>query len=136
MNFNRVLLMGRLTRDVQISYTPNQTAVAEFGIATNRRWKGQDGNENEEVLYVDCVMYGKRAEVLNKYVSKGDPLFIEGRLKLDQWEQQDGLKRSKIRVIVENFEFLGTGDQRDNTQQETSKGQARPTDDGTENVPF
>jgi single-strand DNA-binding protein len=108
MNFNKVVLMGRLTRDVQISFTPNQTAVGEFGLATNRKWKGQDGHENEEVLYVDCVMFGKRAEVLNRYIGKGDPLFIEGRLKLDQWTTQDGLNRSKIRVIVENFEFIST----------------------------
>lgn len=117
MNFNRILLMGRLTRDVQISFTPNQTAVAEFGMATNRRWKSQGGDEKEEVLYVDCVMFGKRAEVLNRYIGKGDPLFVEGRLKLDQWTTQEGLNRSKIRVIVENFEFISTNENTQRTEQ-------------------
>lgn len=106
-NFNKVMLMGNLTRDVELSYTPNQTPVAEFGLATNRRWKGQDGSEREETCFVDCKMFGKRAEVLNKYVSKGNPLFVEGRLVFDSWEAQDGVKHSKLRVTVENFEFLG-----------------------------
>ena len=126
MDFNKYFIMGRLTRDVQVSYTPNQTAVAEFGMATNRRWKGQDGHDNEEVLFVDCRMYGKRAVVLNKYVGKGDPLFIEGRLKLDQWEQNDGLKRSKIQVIVENFEFISVNDSQASSNKESQPSGPNP----------
>ena len=131
-NVNKYFIMGRLTRDVQISFTPNQTAVGEFGMATNRKWKGHDGNENEEVLYVDCCMFGKRAEVLNRYIGKGDPLFVEGRLKLDQWEQADGLKRSKIRVIVENFEFISTNEQ---AEPETRESTVQEETDG-EDIPF
>ena len=108
-NFNKVMLIGNLTRDPQLSYTPNQTAVVDFGLAVNRRWTGQDGSQRDETCFVDCRMFGKRAEVVNKYCKKGNPLFIEGRLTFDSWEAQDGTKRSKLRVTVENFEFLGGG---------------------------
>jgi single-strand DNA-binding protein len=108
-NFNKVMLMGNLTRDPQLSYTPNQTAVVDFGMATNRRWTGQDGSQREETCFVDCRMFGRRAEVVNKYCKKGNPLFVEGRLTFDSWEAQDGSKRSRLRVTVENFEFIGGG---------------------------
>jgi len=108
-NFNRVLLMGNLTRDPQLSYTPNQAAVVDFGMAMNRRWTGQDGSQREETCFVDCRMFGKRAEVINKYCKRGNPLFVEGRLTFDSWEAQDGSKRSKLRVTVENFEFISSG---------------------------
>jgi len=109
-NLNKVMLMGNLTRDVQLSYLPtNQTAVAEFGLAINRVFKKQDGTQVKETCFVDCQMFGKRAEVLNKYLKKGDPIFLEGRLKFDSWQGQDGSKRSKLRVFVENFEFLSRG---------------------------
>jgi single-strand DNA-binding protein len=106
-NFNKVMLMGNLTRDPQLSYTPSQTAVVDFGLAINRRWTGQDGSQREETCFVDCRMFGRRAEVVNKYCKKGSPLFVEGRLTFDSWESQDGTKRSKLRVTVENFEFIG-----------------------------
>lgn len=105
-NFNKVMLMGNITRDVQLSYLPNQTPICEIGLAVNRTWTGQDGVKKEEVTFVDCTSFGKQAELLAKYKKKGDPLFIEGRLKLDQWEAQDGTKRSKMRVVIENFQFL------------------------------
>ncbi len=108
-NFNKVMLMGNLTRDPQLSYTPNQTAVVDFGMAINRKWTGQDGQSREETCFVDCRMFGRRAEVVNKYCKKGNPLFVEGRLTFDSWEAQDGTKRSKLRVTVENFEFIGGG---------------------------
>jgi len=108
-NFNKVMLMGNLTRDPQLSYTPNQTAVVDFGMATNRKWTGQDGSQREETCFVDCRMFGRRAEVVNKYCKKGNPLFVEGRLTFDSWEAQDGSKRSRLRVTVENFEFIGGG---------------------------
>jgi single-strand DNA-binding protein len=82
--------------------------VVEFGLAISRRYKKQDGSQGEDVCFVDCQMFGKRAEVINQYLKKGDPIFVEGRLKFDSWEQ-DGQKRSKLRVFVENFEFLGKG---------------------------
>lgn len=108
---NKVLLMGNLTRDPQLSYLPSQTPVVEFGLAVNRVFKKQDGTEGKETCFVDCQMFGKRAEAIQKYVKKGDPLFVEGRLKLDQWQDQDGNKRSRLRVFVENFEFLSRGGQ-------------------------
>ena len=109
-NYNKVLLIGRLTRDPQLSYTPNQTAIVDFGLAVNRKWKGQDGSERDETCFVDCTMFGRRAEVINKYCKKGNPLFVEGRLTFDSWQAQDGSKRSKLKVTVESFEFLGGGD--------------------------
>ena len=108
-NFNKVLLIGNLTRDPQLSYTPNQTAVVEFGLAVNRRWKGQDGENREETCFVDCQAFGRLAENINKYLTKGRPLFVEGRLTFNSWTAQDGTKRSKHRVTVENFQFLGGG---------------------------
>lgn len=108
-SFNKVILLGNLTRDPQLSYLPSQTAVVEIGLAVNRKFKKQDGSQGEEVCFVDCQMFGKRAEVINKYCKKGNPLFVEGRLKFDSWQGQDGTKRSKLRVMVENFEFMGGG---------------------------
>jgi len=107
MNFNRVILMGNMTRDPQLTYTPSQTAVVDFGLAINRKWKSQGGEEKEETCFVDCRMFGKRAEVINQYCKKGNPLLVEGRLTYDQWEAQDGSKRSKHRVTIENFQFIG-----------------------------
>ena len=108
-NFNKILLMGNLTRDPQLSYLPSQTAVVDFGLAVNRKWKSREGEDKDETCFVDCRMFGRRAEVINKYCKKGNPLFIEGRLTFDSWTSQDGTKRSKHRVTVENFEFLGGG---------------------------
>lgn len=108
-SLNKVLLMGNMTRDPQLSYLPSQTAVVEFGLAISRRFKKQDGSQGEETCFVDCQMFGKRAEVVNKYFKKGEPIFVEGRLKFDSWQGQDGTKRSKLRVFVENFEFIGKG---------------------------
>jgi single-strand DNA-binding protein len=108
-SFNKVILLGNLTRDPQLSYTPSQTAVVEIGLAVNRKFKKQDGSQSEEVCFVDCQMYGKRAEVINKYCKKGNPLMIEGRLKFDSWQGQDGSKRSKLRVMIESFEFISSG---------------------------
>jgi len=108
-NFNKVLLMGNITRDLELKYLPSQTAVCEFGLAVNRTWTGADGVKKEEVTFVDCSCFGKTAEILTKFKKKGDPLFVEGRLKLDQWEAQDGGKRSKLKVVVENFQFLNRG---------------------------
>lgn len=106
-NFNKVLLLGNLTRDPQLSYLPSQTAVVEFGMAMNRRWTGQDGSQKEETCFVDCRAYGRQAENINKYCRKGRALFVEGRLSYDTWTAQDGSKRSKHRVIVGTFQFIG-----------------------------
>ncbi|MHC4912296.1 MAG: single-stranded DNA-binding protein [Planctomycetota bacterium] len=105
-NFNKVLLIGNLTRDPQLSYLPSQTAVVEFGLAVNRRWTGKDGDARQETCFVDCRAFGRQAENINKYLTKGRALFVEGRLTFDTWTAQDGTKRSKHRVTVENFQFL------------------------------
>jgi len=122
-NFNKVILMGNLTRDPQLSYLPNQTPVCEIGLAVNRKWKGQDGQQKEETCFVDCQSFGRQAEVLNQYMSKGRPLLIDGRLRYSQWEDKDGNKRSKLRVVIENFQFLGQGGGQ-------GGGQNRPSSDG------
>ncbi len=108
-NYNRVILAGNLTRDPQLSYLPSQTPVVEFGIAVNRRWRSQDGQPREETMFIDCRCFGRQAEVFNQYMTKGRPVLIEGRLDLDTWEGKDGQRRSKHRVFVQNFQFLGGG---------------------------
>jgi single-strand DNA-binding protein len=108
-SFNRVILVGNLTRDPQLSYTPSNTAVCEFGIATNRRWRDKDGNTKEEVCFVELTSYGRQAEVINQYMAKGKPMLVEGRLRFSQWTNKEGQKRSKLDVVVENFTFLGGG---------------------------
>ena len=110
-SFNQVILMGNLTRDPQLKFLPSQTAVAEFGIACNRRFTTAQGEQREEVTFVDCTAFGKTAETINKYFTKGKPIFIDGRLKYDQWEdKQGGGKRSKLTVVVNNFQFIGGRD--------------------------
>ena len=106
-NFNKVILMGNLTRDPQLRYLPNNTAVCEFGMAVNRNWRDRDGNQREEVCFVEISSFGRQAEVINQYMSKGRPCLVEGRLKFDSWTGQDGQKRSKHSVVVENFQFVG-----------------------------
>ena len=109
-SYNKVLLMGNLTRDPQLSYTPSQTAVVDFGMATNRKWTAQDGSQKDETCFVDCRAFGKTADTINKYFKKGKPIFLEGRLTYDSWTAQDGTKKSRLRVTVETFQFMpGTG---------------------------
>lgn len=109
-NFNRVFLMGNLTRDPQLKFLPSQTPVAEFGLAINRRFT-VNNEQREETTFVDCAAFGRTAEVINQYFTKGKPIFVEGRLKYDQWEdKQGGGKRSKMSVVIENFQFVGGKD--------------------------
>jgi single-strand DNA-binding protein len=107
-NLNKVFLMGNLTRDVELRHLPqSNTPVASFGIAVNRRYRTRDGENREEVSFIDCETMGRTAEVMSQYLSKGRPVFVEGRLKFDQWEdRQTGQKRSKLKVFVENFQFV------------------------------
>jgi len=107
MNYNKIMLMGNLTRKPELSYLPSQTAVVDFGLAVNRKWKSKDGQSKEETCFVDCRAFGKTAENISKYLDKGSPLFVEGRLTFDSWTSQDGSKRSKHRVTVDSFQFLG-----------------------------
>jgi single-strand DNA-binding protein len=108
MNVNKVFLGGNLTRDIELKHTQSNMAVGAFGVAVNRKYKKQDGNQVEETTFVDCVAFGKTAEVMAQHLHKGRPVFVEGRLKLDQWEDKNtGQKRSKLSVIVDNFQFVG-----------------------------
>jgi single-strand DNA-binding protein len=107
-SFNKVILVGNVTRDPELRYTPKGMAIAKIGMAVNRTWRNEAGETKEEVTFVDIDAFGRQAETLGQYIKKGSPLLIEGRLKLDQWDdKQTGQKRSKLGVIVEGFQFLG-----------------------------
>jgi single-strand DNA-binding protein len=108
-NLNKVMLMGNLTRDPEIKYTPKGMAIAHFGIAVNRVWSNEAGEKQEEVTFIDIEMFGRKAEVVGEYFKKGKPIYVEGRLKLDQWDDKtSGQKKSKLKVVGETFEFLGS----------------------------
>lgn len=140
--FNRVILLGNLTRDIELRHTQGGMPIAKFGLAINRRTQSKDGQQRESTCFVDLTAFGKSAELLHQYVGKGSPLFVEGRLELSTWETQDGSKRSKLEVIVENFQFIG-GDKGDRepqkgrrsgggrTEQTSSEGEAEYGD-----IPF
>lgn len=106
--FNKVILMGNLTRDPETRQTPSGQSVTNFSLAVNRTWKGQDGSTQEAVSYIDCVAWGRTGEVIAQYMQKGRPILVSGRLDQRAWEQ-DGQKRSKVEVVVEDFNFVGGG---------------------------
>lgn len=126
-NFNKVLLMGNLTRDPELRHTSSNTPVAKFGLAVNRRYGVGDGANREvreEVTFVDCEAWGRTAETISQYLRKGRPIFVEGRLKLDQWEDKnDGSKRSRLLVVVENFQFV-------DSKSDGESGEGRPVGAG------
>ena len=133
-SYNKVIMIGNLTRDPSLTYLPNtQTPVCEIGLAVNRRWRNRDGQQQEKVCFIDCRAYAKRAEILNQYLSKGQPLMVEGYLDFDRWEAQDGTTRSKHRLMIENFQFLGGpsgGGQGSAPQRNENQGdQMSPPDD-------
>lgn len=106
-SLNKVLLMGNITRDIEVRYLQNNQAVATLGLAVNRRFKAADGQVREETTFVDCDAWGKTAEMIGQYFSKGRPILVEGRLRLDTWQDKtDGTNRSKLKVVVENFHFV------------------------------
>jgi len=108
-SFNKVILMGNLTRDPELRYTPKGTAIAKIGLAVNRVWTNEAGEKKEEVTFVDVDVFGRTAENVGQYMRKGRPIMIEGRLKLDQWDDKaTGAKRSKLGVIAETVQFLGS----------------------------
>ena len=109
-NYNKVILMGNLTRDPEVKYTSGGTAIAKLGMAINRTWTNKEGEKQEETTFVDVDAFGRQAEVIGQYLKKGRPVMIEGRLKLDQWDdKQTGQKRSKLGVTLEGFQFLDSG---------------------------
>lgn len=130
-SFNRVILMGNLTRDPEMTYTPSQVAVCKFGLAINRRFKSKSGEDREDVLFIDCTAFDKRGETIHQYCTKGKQILIEGSLKQDSWEdKQTGQKRTKVYVIVESFQFVGgrrdDGDSQDNSEPPAKRPAGRP----------
>jgi single-strand DNA-binding protein len=103
------MLMGNLTRDPELRYLPSNVPVVGIGLAVNRRWRNQQGEQQEEATFVDCEGFGRTAELINQYMKKGRPIYIEGRLKLDQWQDKEGHNRSKLKIVIENFQFLDRG---------------------------
>ncbi len=146
-NFNKVYLMGNLTRDVELKSINSGQQVAKIGLAVNRHWTSPDGEKKEETTFVDCEAWGKTAEIMAKYLGKGRPVFIEGRLKLDQWQDKEsGQNRSKLGVVVESFQFIDSrpgggggegGDARPRVVTR-SQGQAAPSGDVApkDDIPF
>jgi len=135
--YNKVILMGNLTRDPEMRYTPGGTPVTEFGLAVNRRYTTKDGQQKEEVAFVDITAWGKQAEVIHQYMKKGRRIFLEGRLVFDSWTSSDGQKRSKLRVRLDNFVFLGSrqdaGESQEPLPAAGSESQVPPDED---DIPF
>jgi single-strand DNA-binding protein len=124
-NLNRVLLIGNLTRDPEVRYTPKGTAVADISLAINRFLQSDDGERKEEVTYVDVTLWARLAEISGEYLKKGKPVFIEGRLQLDTWDdKQTGQKRSRLRVIAESMQLLGARDNGSRPADRTQEGAA------------
>ena len=121
--------MGNLTRDPEVRYTSNGTAIAKLGMAINRYWRNQEGQQQEETTFVDVDAFGKQAETIGQYLKKGRPIMVEGRLKLDQWDdKQTGQKRSKLGVVLENFQFLDSkGDGGDGSPVGQSQESGKPS---------
>ncbi|MBD3183566.1 single-stranded DNA-binding protein [Candidatus Poribacteria bacterium] len=132
VSLNRVFLMGNLTRDPEIRYIPSGTAVTTFGLAVNRIYTTQDGERNEDVCFVDIVTWAKTAENCANYLSKGRPVFIEGRLQYRSWETEDGQKRSKLEVVANRVQFLGGR----RTDDGPSVGVMDDTEAADDDIPF
>lgn len=108
-NVNKVILIGNLTRDPEIKYTPKGSAVTDFGLAVNRTYQSDGGEKREETTFIDVTLWGRTAEIASQYLKKGRPVYIEGRLQMDSWEdKQSGQKRSKLKVVGETLQFLGS----------------------------
>lgn len=128
MNLNKVLLIGNLTRDPEMRYLPSNAAVVNIGVAVNRKWKNQQTGEwQEEATFIDCEAFGKTAEFINEWFKKGKAIFIEGRLKLDQWQDKEGQNRSKLKVIAEQVQFVGGKGDGQGEQPAEPKPAAQPT---------
>lgn len=136
-SFNKVILLGNLTRDPEIRRIASGTGCCQFGLAVNREWKNDAGQKQEEVTFIDVTAWGKQAELIGQYLKKGNPLFVEGRLKLDQWtDKNNGEKRSKLCVVMESFQFVG-GKKEDAAPRQAPKVTAADIPDmGKDDVPF
>jgi single-strand DNA-binding protein len=134
--YNKVLIMGNLTRDPELKQTPSNQSVAQIGLALNRKFKDREGNMREEVTYVDCEAWGRTAEVMSQYLSKGKPVFIEGRLKLDQWQDKDGNNRSKMKVVIESFQFIDSKGGQSSQPPTNATNPAPQTAPPADDIPF
>ena len=123
--YNKVILAGNLARDIEIRYTQGGSAIGKTAIATSRRYKSQTGEQKEEVMFIDLTFFGRTAEIANQYLRKGSKVLVDGRLTLEQWTAQDGSKRSRHTVTVENLQMLGS---RDETGTESSYQNTAPAD--------
>ncbi len=129
-SYNKVILMGNLTRDPELRVTPKGTSVCQIGLAVNRTYRDSDGNNREDVTFVDVDAFGKQAEVLAKYMNKGRPILVEGRLQLDSWESKTGEKRNKLKVILEGFQFVGSRSDGGDSNYENVSPPSRKSDMG------
>jgi single-strand DNA-binding protein len=141
MNYNKVILAGNITRDPELRYTPKGSAVCKIGLAVNRKWKAESGEMKEDVTFIDADAFGKTAENISKFFTKGSPIFIDGRLKLDQWDdKQSGQKRSKLGVVIESFQFCGDSKRKQSEQAQPdalAPSQSAPATPAAEDdVPF
>ena len=132
---NRVLLGGNLTRDPEVRFFANERAVANFSLAINRRFKGADDQMKEEVTFIDVETWGRTAELVGQYLTKGRACFVEGRLKLDSWEDKDGQKRSKLKVVADSVQFLDSGRQHDEATGDAGAANAAPAAKGGKKAP-
>ena len=142
-NLNKVFLIGNLTADPELRYTPSGTAVADLRLAVNREFSSKEGERKSETLFVDIVVWARQAENCSQYLSKGRPVMVEGRLKLDTWENQQGEKRSRLRVVAENIQFLGGRAQERSEDKEGAVKSGSPDEDvsagediGEDDIPF
>ena len=141
-NFNKVILAGNLTRDPELRYTSSGVAIAKLSMAINRNWRTESGESREETTFVEVDAFRKQAETIGQYLKKGRPILVEGRLKLDQWDdKQSGQKRSKLSVVMENFQFLDSGsgggrspDSAPSVRSEPSQAAAPPPPSGSGNA--
>ncbi|MBV8781906.1 MAG: single-stranded DNA-binding protein [Phycisphaerae bacterium] len=135
-SFNQITIIGHLARDPELKFLQNQTAVCSFSVATNHKWKTSSGEEREDVTFIDCTAWGKRGEVINQYLKKGNPIFIAGRLRQETWEDKNGGgKRSKHTVVVENFQFLGGGGRDNQDGDDQRPGNSYPKNRDTARTP-
>jgi single-strand DNA-binding protein len=135
-SFNKVILVGNLTRDPELRYTPKGLAIAKLGLAVNRVWKSETGESKEEVTFVDIDAFGKQAETIGQYLKKGRPVLVEGRLRLDQWDdKQTGQKRSRLGVVLESFQFLDSGNRGESGAEASRRPAAAATAPAAANAP-
>jgi len=135
-NFNSVTMIGHLTRDPELRYTPSSLPICEIGLAVTDSFTGQDGTVKKDTCFIDCSCFGKRAETLSKFVKKGDPLLVSGTLKMDSWQTKDGQKRSKHKINISSFTFLGGKQANTASEPKEDKNIDTETEEFDDNLPF